>query len=452
MFSIFGRQIPGTRTVSKTVALGLLAAAHLATFGPGALQAQNGDAHGGTKNENDFFEKNVALTVFDSSVTESGLPRIKLLRPKHKDDQLKLAPQVAVQPSGAGSNPASDVNSEQSSADGASTTVQQTAEAPIAGQSSMNDGHTASPTEALMAKYGDPQKDAPVLAQDSAPKPFRAMMEALDSGDDKLAYQYAQQYVRHIHNLDQRTKRAMLIQSMALEKTGLAASPMKGDPEYEALRNTLEEDDDTLGPKAAEMQAESVAPRAEQLDPRARAMIQRVLATEDKQELKLESSSGHQSGDKSGAKPRADETSTVESPLNEQTERARIRQALAGRTPVDPKGQVDIYFFLRTTDQKSIAMGKEIQALAARIPVEQGVRLVGLTLDMEDESSIATYRQRSGAQFPIKNGLTLAKRLKIKTVPATVAVARTTFDAVIEDGFRKSYYLEELIKFMQGRR
>ena len=75
--------------------------------------------------------------------------------------------------------------------------------------------------ERLLKKYDDPAKDAPVLAVENAPRPFKAMMEALQLGQDDLAFQYAKQYVRHLKNLKERSVRVQSLTGFALKSEGL---------------------------------------------------------------------------------------------------------------------------------------------------------------------------------------------------------------------------------------
>ncbi len=87
------------------------------------------------------------------------------------------------------------------------------------------------PRERLLAKYGDPAKDAPVLAIESAPKPFQGMMEALQDGDDEMAFQFAKQYVRHLKNLQERTVRVQSQVGLAMKREGMMGEgAWKGAP------------------------------------------------------------------------------------------------------------------------------------------------------------------------------------------------------------------------------
>ena len=77
------------------------------------------------------------------------------------------------------------------------------------------------PKDRLLAKYGDPAKNTPVLAIENAPAPFKAMMESLQEGQDELAFQYAKQYVRYLGNVQERTTRVQSLVGFAQKKENM---------------------------------------------------------------------------------------------------------------------------------------------------------------------------------------------------------------------------------------
>ncbi len=77
------------------------------------------------------------------------------------------------------------------------------------------------PKERLLAKYGDPAKNTPVLAIENAPAPFKAMMESLQEGQDELAFQYAKQYVRYLGNVQDRTTRVQSLVGFAQKRENM---------------------------------------------------------------------------------------------------------------------------------------------------------------------------------------------------------------------------------------
>ena len=78
-----------------------------------------------------------------------------------------------------------------------------------------------SSSESIMARYGDPAKPHPVTAQDTAPAPYRAMIEALKIGDEELAFKYAMQYEKYQKDVEDMTHKAVAFQGKALQRLDL---------------------------------------------------------------------------------------------------------------------------------------------------------------------------------------------------------------------------------------
>lgn len=75
--------------------------------------------------------------------------------------------------------------------------------------------------EEIVAKFGDPTKEAPIQAVENAPAPVKGLMAALQEGEDALAFQYAKQYVRHLRNLEQRSNRVASMTQLAMRREGM---------------------------------------------------------------------------------------------------------------------------------------------------------------------------------------------------------------------------------------
>lgn len=112
------------------------------------------------------------------------------------------------------------------------------------------DARNAKP-EDIVREFGNPNEEAPLNPVENAPTPFKGLMAAIDSGNQDLAYQYARQYVRHLKNLQNRSK-------VVSDFTKLA---MSQEAQAEQSQNQGETD-----PVLSESELEN-------LDPRARALL-----------------------------------------------------------------------------------------------------------------------------------------------------------------------------------
>ena len=367
---------------------------------PRSLSAEEG---------NNFFAKDAALTVFENDITKSDIPRIEILRPKKQKEELQQQEVLALQ----------EAVSKDS---GMQVSLSENLNTP----------------EGIVAKFGDPTKDAPVFAQDNAPTPFKGMMAALEAGDDKLAFNYARQYARHLRNLDQRTKRAMAFQALAMEKEGmLPADGWQSSKNLDAERFAVEEEMEA----EIERHLKTENTRIDQLDPKARAFLQKAAQLEGIIEVDV---------DEPVKKAVKQESVVKEESQEEQRLRAEARAHIATKASVDPKGEVDIYFFLRSNDRQSIVMGEEFQKLFQKWQGSSNVTIVALTVDKEDTDSIAAFRLKTKAKYPIANGAMFSKQLGIKSAPSVISIAKNTGQAVMEEGVRNFYYLDELLTFMTG--
>lgn len=372
------------------------------------------------QNTNGFYPRNSALTVFERGVTLSDPAKIQILKEK-KEEPVEASTAAEIQVP----QPSPQVQ-----------TAQPPQEHPLS-------------SEGIVAKYGDPEKDAPIVAQDNAPTPFKGMMAALQADDEKLAFAYARQYVRHLRNLQEVSNRAMFIQGKAMQKEGMLGEGAWVDSQQYAALEAVYEDVINEGDPQTK---KSALVNLNNMDPRVRAVLNKAFTAEESKRSPVQERPNSELNfeqmfpeEELKAKPKVQH----ESP-EILMKRAEARQSFAGRVPIDPKGEVELYVFIRALDQKSQLLGKEVQAYYEQLPGNSKVKVRGLTLELEDLSSVAGFRTRTGATFPIANGGVFAKQAGIKSIPAIMAVAKNTGKAVIETGQRKTWYLEELVRYMQG--
>ena len=110
-----------------------------------------------------------------------------------------------------------------------------------------------------------------MLAVENAPKPFKAMLRALEAGHDDLAFQYARQYVRYIGHVQSQNARLMSMTGKALEREGMAEpGQWKGGPDFVEDQEILERD----------LERSGIAAKSAGLDERTREMFEEAKAAE----------------------------------------------------------------------------------------------------------------------------------------------------------------------------
>ncbi|MBN8549125.1 MAG: hypothetical protein J0M12_07420 [Deltaproteobacteria bacterium] len=282
--------------------------------------------------------------------------------------------------------------------------------------------------EDIEKEYGNWNEDEKILAQDSAPAPFKAMMAAMQIGDEELGFKYARKYVRYLRDMRERATDSvgMIGKAMELEKMlppGSWADSEQFDKAERLKRNEIKE--------AGLEDREST--RIAKLDSKTKAMLDRAQEAEEME-----------------ANPKQPEAQQAPA-LSEQAQRAEYRRALSGKVPVDPKGQVDVYFFFRANDAASLEMVPEVEAFYRAVALKAGVNFIASPLESMSPDVIRAFREQTNSSFPIKNGQRLVRELGVKSTPTLVFISPSTAKAVIEEGKRSFLYLDELSKMMRGQ-
>lgn len=308
--------------------------------------------------------------------------------------------------------------------------------------SSVTDAKELSPTEKILAQYGDPSADPPVTAQKDAPAPFQAMLDSLAVNDEKLAYQYAKQFVRYRQRQKNSVELAMALQGLAMEERGVVTDKdWQSSPRYNELRQlVMDQDNVEQAESAAEDKSYIRRDDAGPFD-----LFRKAHELEQKAQAALEAE-----------EDAVEEVATYQSPEQlKQTEAAKrhqIRQQLAGKVPVDPKGEIDIFFFFMPADKNARLMAKQIEAVHQQTKDSPKVNIVGVTMDVANSLAISSFQKTTKTTFPILSGAVLAQKLEVKQSPTTVLRGRNNGQALYETGVRDRIYLEEVVRAMGGGR
>ncbi len=347
-----------------------------------------------------FFNKGSARTVFSNPAGEEARASIQYFPSKKPiEAEEELAPETAPEAQPAKlSQPAQEAKTEQKAA--------KTKEEK---------------REELVKNYGAPDEEAPVQAQENAPKPFRAMMAALETGDDELAYKYARQYVRYMGRLQQRSTRVVGLMGTAMEREGMVEKgAWQAAKEFGSDRQFL---DAELAENAER------APEQRELNEEASALLSKARMMEE-----------------GGEAPKA----PSQPALNPVQERAQIRQHLAREVPVDAGVKVQVYFFFKPLDTQSQNMGRELQGMFASSRGHLDLIAMALTPMSDQEEKI--FRSRTGATYAINpDGSNIARMMEVRGVPSTVLVSPRLNKAYAIQGMRKALFVDEVIKMMEGR-
>jgi hypothetical protein len=236
------------------------------------------------------------------------------------------------------------------------------------------DTRKASPDQ-LLAFYGNPNEESPLTPDEKAPIPFKGMMAAMDSGNDKLAYQYARQYVRYMRNMSDRVGRTVQLQELAVEREGIRPGNVKDNPYVKLL------EDDLL---SAESKKElSVAG----LDPKAQRMIREAQIEEGSQ-------------------------------MQDVSNQSNI--------PVDPKGEVSVLFFFDNSQNASYERAKDIEKLYKKFSQNPNVTFSALSGLNLTTSELLSFSDKSGISIPVQNGGKTFGSMSGGSLPAVLLLTKNT--------------------------
>lgn len=285
--------------------------------------------------------------------------------------------------------------------------------------------------EKLAEQYGDPDAEPVISAQAEAPKPFKGLMEALQAGDDQLAYKYARQYARYQNNLQERLLKVTDMIQYGMKSEKYIPGPDEEEDDVYGVRPLYEKDlKEEL--KKSEEQAQTLV---KTLDPSVQALLSQ--AAQDEQS---EVERSRLAGKKGEIKP----------PVDERSERALARQKHGGQV-TDPKNKVKVYYFFRLADSNAEQMTQHLQALHNSYIDSPDVLVFGLSLDTTTNAQLQIFGRKRKLTFPLKIGGELAKKVGVKQTPAVMIEAPSTGKAIVEEGERSFFYLDEMVKLVRGK-
>lgn len=287
----------------------------------------------------------------------------------------------------------------------------------------------ADPAQKIVSEFGDPTGDGALNVAPDAPMPFKGMMAAFHSGNKELAFQYARQFVRYLKNFEGRMDDVSGAINAAMVSEGMMTKEeAKTYSESKKFMGFVNKD-------LAERNKNGLTVAG--LDPKLQAMLSQARDAEF----------GEDPADNSGeGLPNAPAPG-----FDENKARADVRNGLIKKLPADPFGEVEIFFFFKSRDEISRQMLADVEQLNLELKASGKAKLVGLALDRMTDADIADLRNQFKLTFPISNGLAVAKQMQLKGYPTTVVIAKNTKQAVVEEGLRRFYYLDELVRVIQGR-
>lgn len=286
----------------------------------------------------------------------------------------------------------------------------------------------------LTEQYGNPDEEPVIAAQADAPKPFKGLMEALQAGDDDLAYKYARQYARYQNNLQERILKVTNMIEYGMKSEKYIPGPDEEDDDVYGIRPLYEKDLKEREREDLKKTSEQAKTLVKTLDPSVQALLDR--AAQDEQ--------GEVEGSRlSGAK------AEIKKPVEEKSERALARQKHGGQV-IDQNGRVKVYYFFRLADSNAEQMTQHLQELHNSYMNTSGVQVIGMSLDTTTDAQLQIFGSKRKVTYPLKMGGEFAKKIGVTQSPTVVVVAASAGKAIVEEGERSFFYLDEMVKLVRG--
>ena len=309
-------------------------------------------------------------------------------------------------------------------------------------------------SEKIIAKYGDPNEDVTYYPEEKAPTPFKGIMAALQAGDEELAYKYAKQYINYTAKESDLVGKTIVFQKLALEGLGRAKQgEYSNDLDAAQYKYLLEKE---LKEKKEKEERERQLAKAVTLTSKETSLFdsfsdayERQIQRTNKEAISHyeEMEARKQEKIKNGELVEKEET--IEEKGENLIKRASIRNEYVGRVPVDPQGEVSIYFFFKPNEEGSMALGRRVEELYKQNVKEQNVHIVGVNVD---GLPLASFKNATKANFPILTGDRLSKLMGIKTFPSIFFRCETTGEAFVFNKPAREFELGEILSLMRGER
>lgn len=265
--------------------------------------------------------------------------------------------------------------------------------------------------EEIIARYGPPEEERPIQAQKDAPREMKALIEAMNSGDEELAFKYAVALARRDDEIQKVVSKVTDLRLIALEAIGLRPE-QEIDPEKEVDPTRL----------------------------KVREYMEQARKAELQRKLDLEKAiKGAEQGD-------------LEDSWQVKSGSAGKQQIQPGEIPVDPAGKVRLLVFFDEKDQKIRDLTAPLQTILAAFKSDRDVSLLGFTRGSYATPGLKKVAAATSFPFPILNGEALALDLRIHRYPTFVFVAPTTKERYRLDGLRTAEEIEKVIRLMKGGR
>lgn len=286
-------------------------------------------------------------------------------------------------------------------------------------------GGSENPRDQIISEFGDPDKPHRVKAQSTAPKPYQAMIKAIGSGEKELAYKYAQQYVKYRADLKKVIREAVAFEGVAMVGEGeLPEDSWVASDDFKQYREEYKQ--------YIQDEEEELKPESGQIGSQAQQLITKAKLNQKFDETNLFKGS------------------TLEKQEIAKQDRQRAREEMANIFRVSADKQLDIFFFFKPTDQKSIDLAKQLEEYKSEY-ADSKINLIGFAPAGTRNSDLRVFKQRTKAKFKLLQGGSLIEQLNITKLPSIMFINPANAEFKSINRSISADYIDEVVSIIRGR-
>jgi len=278
------------------------------------------------------------------------------------------------------------------------------------------DGKAPATEEEIIKRFGNPKEKAQFVPDKNAPIQLQGMMAAMNSGNKKLAFEYAQAYSQYLKSMKELVFKGTQYTLLAMESEGTRPEIDEKDPDAAITPERLELREELAKAKIARTKEEALR----ELSPEARKLL------ENEQDF---------------------------AEMDDQV--SRTTQAVQNEPlniPVDAQGKVQVLFFFSMSDAESLKTARMLQGVMAKFQSDPGIKFFGLVDEGMSAIQLALFSNQQGINLPLINGAQLKERLKISKTPTLMFAAETSGKTYSPKGVSTADEVEKIVRLMQGGR
>jgi len=275
--------------------------------------------------------------------------------------------------------------------------------------------------ESIIERYGDPREQVVITPDQAAPKPFKGIHAALQIGDEQLAFDYARKHVRYMTQFEDRVGNLQGLIAKAMEAEGIAdGEGWTAAPQFARFGKYVD--------KALEEQRRESEPVWDEF----------VLSLPAEHRLRA-------------ILPMSE--ATQYDVVREVEHREVFRRYFQKKAPSTPDGKVVLRLYVDVINNKdSLVLARELSELGQYSRNDEQIEFHLFSRKYVAPDELKMFQRRAGLIGVEASVFPVDQELPSGPLPLVTIELPALKKEYQLHGIRRSYFFEELIQVMSGRR